>query len=241
MSVAKSYEKFPIIGEPYEKNKRQYVNIQYTCCRKASCSKCGGQGFYLKEVRWYEEPMVFNARQGFGFYEAGFITIFKGNLEEIDNFVKDNLIGKARYNLIFGWHLPSNYEIPTNLPATIEPIRLTWEQVSTNNQINDYEDIKKLVLSMVSLDAAGINSEYVGKVNDKIEKDLVVIKATTSEGYYGDTNIYIFEDEEENRYMWKTSARKLTVGEIYRLKGTIKEYTKIEGIKHTVLTRCREG
>jgi hypothetical protein len=54
---------------------------------------------------------------------------------------------------------------------------------------------------------------------------------TAAQGYYGDSNIHIFEDEDGNRYMWKTAARKLEVGEIYRLKGTIKEHTKIEGIK----------
>jgi hypothetical protein len=241
MSVAKSYEKYPLHGDPYEQNKRMYIKIEYPCCRKASCSKCGGQGYYLKEVRWYEEPMVFNARQGFGFYEAGFITIFRGSTEEIDTYVRDNLIGRARYNTIFGWHLPSSYEVPTNLPPTIEPKKLMWEQVSTNNKINDYDDIRKLVLSITSLEASGYDSEYVGNVNDKIEKDLVVIKLTAAQGYYGDSNIHIFEDEDGNRYMWKTAARKLEVGEIYRLKGTIKEHTKIEGIKHTVLTRCKEG
>lgn len=65
MSVAKSYEKYPIVGDPYEHDKRQYVKIKYPCCRKSSCSKCGGEGFYLKEVRWYDDPIVFNARNGF--------------------------------------------------------------------------------------------------------------------------------------------------------------------------------
>lgn len=77
-------------------------------------------------------------------------------------------------------------------------------------------------------------------MNDKIELDLVVIADTINKGYYGDTHTFIFEDENSNRYAWKTSARKLTVGEIYHLKGTIKEHNKIEGIKHTILTRCRE-
>ena len=238
MSVAKSYEKYEVYGEPYEHNKRQYVKIKYTCCRKSSCSKCGGQGFYLKEVRWYEEPITFNARQGFGFFEKGYITIFKGPREILDEYFKSNMVGKIRYNLIFLWHLPSSYEVPDDLPKEIKSVQLKWEQISTNNITNDYDEIKTLVGGLLN---EALISEFVGEVNGKIDLDLVVIKDELVAGYYGDTHMYHFEDEHGNCYLWKTSARKLDEEEIYHLKGTIKEHLIIEGIKYTILTRCREG
>ena len=89
MSVAKSYEKYPIVGDPYEHDKRQYVKIKYPCCRKSSCSKCGGEGFYLKEVRWHDDPIVFDARMGFGFFEAGYITLIYGPEETLDHYFKE--------------------------------------------------------------------------------------------------------------------------------------------------------
>ena len=55
MSVAKSYEKYELLDEPYKKDGRPYVHIQYPCCKRKSCTKCGGTGSYAKEVRWYGE------------------------------------------------------------------------------------------------------------------------------------------------------------------------------------------
>ena len=137
--------------------------------------------------------------------------------------------------------MPSNYELPNNIPPSIEPVRLAWEQVSSNDKFFDYDVVRGIVAAILKPETALIKSEYVGEIGDKIAYDFTVISASTSEGYYGDSVTHILEDEFGNRYMWKTSARKLTVGEIYSLKGTIKEHTVIEGIKHTILTRCREG
>ena len=238
MSVAKSYEKYEIIGKPYEHDKRQYVKIKYPCCRKSFCSKCGGGGYYLKEVRWYDEPIIFDGHKGFGFFEAGYITLFKGNSSEIEEFCKEYLLRKARYNLLFSWYLPSSYTIPDNLPSSIIPIKLTWDEITFNNQLKDYDTIRNYVSGLIN---KSFCSQYVGVINGKIEKDFVVIEDTLNSGYYDDTHTYILEDEDGNRYIWKTAARKLEVEEIYHLKGTIKEHVKMEEIKYTVLTRCREG
>ena len=62
MSVAKSYEKCEILRGPYEKNKRFYVEVAYKCCSKKTCQKCGGSGFYPKEVRWYNDTIIFDAK-----------------------------------------------------------------------------------------------------------------------------------------------------------------------------------
>ena len=74
MTVARSYEKFEIQGEPFKESGRWYVNVM------------APKG--LKKVRWYsdaeraaqdrkagvEEPVFdFNAKHAFGFDEAGYI------------------------------------------------------------------------------------------------------------------------------------------------------------------------
>lgn len=238
MSVAQSYQKYEIFGDPYEHDKRQYVKIKYPCCRKLSCQKCGGQGFYLKEVRWYDEPVIFNARQGFGFFEKGYITLFKGPEAAVEEYCKANLLGKVRYNTLFFWHLPSTYEIPINLPSNISTIQLNFNEIASKETIGDYDMIRDYVSDLLSDSQS--NSEFIGVVGDTFQGELIVINDTLKQGYYGDTHTYIFEDEFQNRYSWTTSARKLSVGEKYCLRGTIKEHLKLEGIKHTVLTRCRE-
>lgn len=243
MSVAKSYEKYEIVGDPYEHDKRLYVQIKYPCCRKSSCSKCGGQGYYLKEVRWYDDgksliAASFDGRAAFGFGEEGYITLLKGSQKVLETFFQEVAPRQARYNLLFFWYIPSHLPIPSNLPQGIEPIRLDWEEISVNNKIGDYDQIKEYVGDIISTNGV---SKYVGEVGDKIENRFTVVETIVNKGYYGDTNTYILEDSNSNRYAWKTSARKLYDGESYYLKGTIKEHTKIEGIEHTILTRCREG
>ena len=239
MSVAKSYEKYEIIGEPYEHDKRQYVKIKYPCCRKSSCSKCSGEGYYLKEVRWYDEPIIFDGRKGFGFFEAGYITLIDGPEDILEYHFRNIAPRQARYNLLFHWYIPSSLELPV-LPQNCRFIRLNWEQISENDKIYDYDKVSRIVKSLV-IGVPTSSSAYVGKVGDRIELDLMVIADSINQGYYGDTHTFIFEDDKSNRYAWKTSARKLEVGEIYHLKGTIKEHLKLEDIEHTILTRCREG
>lgn len=239
MSVAKSYEKYPIVGDPYEHDKRQYVKIKYPCCRKSSCSKCGGEGFYLKEVRWHDDPIVFDAKVGFGFFEAGYITLIYGPEETLDYYFKEVKPRQARYNLLFNWYIPSSLTLP-ELPNGCSYKQLNWEQISENDKIYDYDKVKQIVKSYLTGEQP-IESCFVGSVGDKLAQDYVVIKDSVDKGYYGDSHTFILEDADGNRYAWKTSARKLDVGEIYHLKGTIKEHLKIEGIEHTILTRCREG
>lgn len=234
MSVAKSYEKYDIVSEPYEHDKRQYVKIKYPCCRKSSCSKCGGEGYYLKEVRWYDEPIVFNARNGFGFCEAGYITLIKGDDTVLENYFTTIAPRQARYNLIFKWFIPSWLPLP-ELPMGAHFERLEWSTISSNDKIFDYDTVRDIINGNTN------ETFYVGSVGDKIVNDFVVIDIKVEKGYYGDSTTFVLEDEETNKYLWKTSARKLEIGEIYHLKGTIKEHSKIEGTKYTVLTRCREG
>lgn len=243
MSVAKSYENYEIVDDPYEHDKRLYVRIKYPCCRKSSCKKCSGNGYYLKEVRWYDDGKTllktsFDGRKAFGFGEAGYITLLKGSQTTLDRFFKEEAPRQARYNLLFLWYIPSYLPIPNNLPNGVETIRLNWDEISVNDQIGDYEIIKEYVGSLI---CSNIESDFVGNVGDRIEDRFLLLESSVEKSHYGETYIYIFEDINGNRYMWKTSARKLNEGEIYLLKGTIKEHSKIEGIKYTVLTRCREG
>ena len=236
MSVAKSYEKYEYFGDIHERDGKEYIKIKYPCCSKNSCAKCGGQGFYPKEVRWYYERFIIDHRHAFGFGPEGYITLLLGSYDTLDYHFRQVAPRQARYNTIFQWFIPSSLPIP-ELPKGVTTRRLEWTEVSTDDKIHDYDDIRALVSSFYGV----MPSEYVGNVGDRIEQDYVVVKDSVEKGYYGDAHTFILEDKNNNRYAWKTVARKLEVGEIYRLKGTIKEHLKLEGIKHTVLTRCREG
>lgn len=143
MSVAKSYEGMKVLTEPYEHDKKLYVKIAYPCCSKAKCKKCGGQGFYEKEVRWYGAA-PFNARYAFGFREDGYITLLLNTHSVLDDWFRNVKPGEGRYNLLFQWYIPSYLPMP-ELPPNTKTVRLTWEQISENGSIVDYETVKTIV------------------------------------------------------------------------------------------------
>ena len=98
-------------------------------------------------------------------------------------------------------------------------------------------DLILLILAILPTVVLG----YIIYTNDKIEKDFLVVKVNKESGFRGsEAYVYFLEDEEHNSYLWKTSAKKLDKDEIYRLKGSIKEHLIIDGVKTTILTRCRE-
>ena len=185
MSVAKSYEKYELLDEPYKKDGRPYVHIQYPCCKRKSCTKCGGTGGYAKEVRWYGEVKNsstttngFNARAAFLFGEKGFITIFKGNAEDIENYFLNALPKHyGRFNTLFGWFIGAETAIPTSLPTNIIPVCLKWEEVSTNNVINNYDDMETIARDVVRILSKGnVAMEDIMQLSGKTEEEILKIK-----------------------------------------------------------------
>ena len=83
-------------------------------------------------------------------------------------------------------------------------------------------------------------SNYVGNIKDKIQKELTLIKEFIFETEYGIMHIYKFKDAENNIYIWKTSKNiGKEEGEKTKIKGTIKDHSEYRGEKQTVLTRCK--
>lgn len=147
MSVAKSYQKYPLIDEPYEHDKRQYILIKIPCCTRKNCSRCHGEGSYAKEVRWYQDPIEFDPRKGFGFCEAGYITLIAGPDDILENHFRNIAPRQARYNLLFQWYIPSWLEKP-QLPSDCRYVKLTWEQISRDNKLFDDSIIREIVRSV---------------------------------------------------------------------------------------------
>lgn len=231
--VAKSYQGLEQICDPYKINGKLYTKVRM---------KNGS----LKQVRVYTEA-EFNRynpevkiikpaksrRDILGFGEKGYIWIFKGETyENLDWFHSS----PCRYARTWGWYLPSDIEMPSPLPANIEPLKLGWDEVSFEDQLISEDQIKEVVDKML-YDAGA--SRYIGKVGDRLEMDVTCKKASISQSIYGISYFYVFEDSEGNVYTWGTSARSLDEGVQYHLKGTVKDHTTYRNVCQTVLTRCK--
>lgn len=83
------------------------------------------------------------------------------------------------------------------------------------------------------------SNEYIGTVGARIVfTDLKIVRRNVTEGNYGNTYIYGFEDSTGNSIVWFASKHIGDIGETVTLKGTIKAHNEYKGRNQTVLTRC---
>lgn len=235
MPVAKSYQNLEILCEPYTLDKgRQYVKVR---------TKNGEN----KQVRWYTDAEYAkmypeakteiaitastDRKTVLGFAE-GFITIFKGDTFGYLDWFRAS---EARFARPWGWYFASTVEVPAELPYGITPIKLTWEEVSTNGILNDENKIRAYVDTLIYDPKPG---DYVGEIGERLSLEVIVTDTYAIESNYGSSTMHVMEDADGNTFLWTTSAKNLTSGLNYKIKGTVKDHKTYKGIKQTILTRC---
>ena len=234
------------------------------------CYGCGGSGIAVMTVRWYTEAerarqdraaekraeakvvkaeakrIRFAARNAFGFGEAGYITLYKGNLDVISKYFKSFTIDEvghraAWYNQTFRWYTPSKMDVPEDLPEGVEAVRLDW------NEVRDPEDPEDLAMRdddfvteyVNSLITVPSKSEYQGEVGDWLIKDVLVTKNVKLEGRFGTSHMHIMEDADQNVYVWTTGSKDYEEGSMLKLKMKVKEHKEYNGVKQTVVFYCK--
>lgn len=81
------------------------------------------------------------------------------------------------------------------------------------------------------------SSEYVGEVGQRITVQLSKMKLLTSwETMYGYTYLYKFIDTAGNVLMWFASR---AIADCKAIKATVKDHTERDGVKQTIITRCK--
>lgn len=239
MPVAKSYAGLEILCEPYTLDKgRQYVKVR---------TKSGAS----KQVRWYSdkeyakmypaetrstEPateIIRPLKEVLGFKE-GYITIFKGDTY---NYLEWFQRSTARFARYWGWYFISDEPIPAEYPYELEPVRLSWEDVSNadGTALKGEDEVKRIVDSLIYDPGDG---EFVGKVGERLELYAYLYGVYDLESNYGNSWLHCFRDDLGNEYTWTTSSKRLEDDKEYHFKGTIKEHKTYRNRKQNVLTRC---
>jgi len=239
MPVAKTYQSYETLGEPFQENKRWYVNITTT------------KG--IKKVRWYSDAeyarmypddnpakdlMDFNARHAFGFDEKGYITIYKGDPELIKRWVENDHTN-IWYNLTFQYYTPSKFPTPKILNG-IEPIQLKWEDVMDHDdRMRPHEEITKMVNNLISVRTSSYAGTYQGEEGTWLEKEVIIKENLAREDHFGEKHTHFMCDAEGNTYVWETGAKNLEVGMAVKLKMKVKAHKEINGEKCTVVWYCK--
>lgn len=239
MPIAKSYENMAIQGEPFEENKKMYVNV------------VAPKG--IKKVRWYSEAeyarmypnaektvtTTFNARYAFGFRDEGFITLYKGNEDDIRAWAQAEWPPKAWYNTLFHFYTPGFMPI-VNLPKNIIPVKLMWDEVKLNDtQMKNDTEVENYVVARTT-DLVNYTSQFQGEENEWLEKDLIIRENKTTEDHFGEKHTHIMCDAKGNTYIWETGAKNFAVGMAIKLKMKVKAHKKINGENCTIVWYCKE-
>lgn len=243
MPVAKSYQKYEIVCEPFIDNGRTYVNIK----------KDGS----LKTVRWYTDkeyatmyklpknggasletvlskPSAPVVKDILGF-KNGFITLITGPTENWEEYLN---MSNARYSRVWGWYIISTETVPSDLPDDLTTMTLSWSLVGNEDGTLLPED--KVVEAIETLKYPATPSQYVGKVGDRLSLDLTVAKSIPIETIWGRSTLHVMVDANDNEFIWKTNSKSWEVGSQRHLKGTVKEHKIWRNSQQTWLTRCQE-
>lgn len=236
--VAPSFQNFEKLSEPYLVSGKMYIRVKNP--------KTGTE----RQVRWYDDKeykkafkpkdetnnelgWTPNLKVALGF-EKGNITIFKFPIDEEDEWFKASA---ARYCVHWGWYFPSTAELPSDLPEGLEPISLSWEQVSKDGvSLLPTGELRAFIDKLLYGESI---SKHQGSIGERLERTVILQKTHSFNGAYGTTYAYTFEDTDKNVYTWITAAKALANGSTYVLKGTVKDHNIYKGVEQTVLTRCR--
>lgn len=288
LMVAKSYTGSKILKQ-FEKGGKPYATIQIECdrCTKGIyaigvengqikphpvangvCFKCGGTGYFTKDVRLYTEKELeaverankrarqkkaekqekkmkaeFTQRKADwleknNFSADGYTYIITGDSYSIKDELK---AGGWRFDPVIKWHKadPAGYEDRV--------IKINVEDCFEGSAWGDYHyktGAKDYIDNLLAATQPKVDSEWIGEVGDKIANiKAQLIRKYTIDGKYGVTTLYGFQDENGNIINWWSSTfQDVELNDwVLIIRATIKKLDEYKGVKQTVITRAKLG
>lgn len=242
MAVAKSFQSFDILTEPYLVGDKAYVKVRNPKTKSE------------RQVRWYtdaeyrkmypeevviavtgsSDPYARSQKDILGF-EKGYITIFSGDIDTNEDWFCQSI---ARYAKWWGWYIISSDEVPAVLPIGVSAIRLPWEIVGQDNGRLKPEAAIKTAIENLLYEPD--TSEWVGAVGERLNLTLTITNNQQIENGFGTSTKHTMKDADGNVFIWFTAAKNWSVGDTKHIRGTVKQHSTSRNTKETILTRCAE-
>lgn len=174
-----------------------------------------------------------------GFTSDGNTFIFLGDTYKIKNKLKE--LG-AKFDIVIGWHIDHKVDgfqfITTNINEIGEK---SYNGYLITACRSDWDVKKKQALIDLGILK---ESDHVGEIGKRLKIQVKYIHTTSFEkSFYGNvvtTYIHKFVDANSNVFIWKTTSGICEEYDIeLTLVGTVKEHSEYDGVKQTVLTRCK--
>ena len=244
MLVAPSFKDFEILSEPYITNGKQYIKVrnprtgterQVRFYSEAEYRKLYPDSDVKATIEEKKKDKYYRPLRDVLGFSKGYITIFGNTDHENDYFILNK---NCRYAVKWGWYVPSEKEVPDDLPDGVISYRLNYASVFLDpDTLKPEAEITKAVDALIYEPSP---SQFVGTIGERIEIDVIVINAVRLENQYGISTLHVFEDSQKNQYIWATSAKSWAIGTAHHIRGTIKEHKSYRGANQTILQRCME-
>ena len=182
-----------------------------------------------------------------GFNAEGKTWVVLGNTFEVKDQLKE---AGCKYTGILGWHTDHQLDGYDMLMLDVSECYdkdyagiYRWQQWKNDGLEEKIKEANQKAIASRS------KSQHVGKAGDRIQIKATLTGFHSYKTQFGDMNIYTFTDIFNNVLVWKTSSyldrivgdicKPVQKGEMVELKATVKDHTEYQGIKQTVLTRCK--
>lgn len=139
----------------------------------------------------------------------------------------------GRYNEYVGWYFSEAHE-------EFKTVELTAEECLEENAWYGLDWRGNVIREILKAKLPADPSKHIGQVGDKVDLEAAFVRTRWYDTKFGTTWVHVFKDEAGNVLVWKTSRSvDLDPGDKVRIKGAIKELDEYDGVKQTILTRCR--
>ena len=222
-----------------------------------TCYKCGGSGKQMNPEVYKEYTPEYRAildarnakrrekemakaqaekgeRQAAWKQSKGFVNdrIHLVGIENSFELKDDIKAAGGRYHDCTGWYFSEQHEEFQTIEMTAEEclIEDAWGKLDWRSTIRETMEAKL---------PKKPNSEHIGEIGDKIDIEVTHTRTGYYDTQYGTTWVHNFKDAAGNILVWKTSSCSGFEKDQLRIKGTIKDHDEYNGVKQTVLTRCK--
>ena len=140
--LAPSYQSYKIVSEVYQKNGKEYVNIEHPNTHNIRAARWYSEIEYNKTYGATSSLAIGTHKQVLGFSD-GSITIFKGINSSNESFFERNPI--FRDCRLWGWYVVGGQALPP-LPSGVTAITLPWSAVGdVNGRLKSDSAVKKAI------------------------------------------------------------------------------------------------
>lgn len=129
--------------------------------------------------------------------------------------------------------------LANDMPSTISCIKVMWDDIKDTEDVEGLtmKDDLKIKKYIQTLRYEPSCSEYQGKVNDYIDRKIVIKKKVELNSFYS-SFMYLMEDVDKNVYKWITS-KEFKIDEVLNMHMKIKAHDEYDRTKQTVVYYCK--